>query len=375
MRKTHHTYTPSVSIAIIGGGVIGLMLARQLNKEGYDVVVLEKGITAAAEASRAGGGIISPLHPWRYSQAMLDLAQWSHDHYREIAKELSLSTGIYVPVNKTGMLIPNVDEAEAALQCSFLTAQRINAQQVAMIEPGLSDPKNSVWVPEVHNIRNPALCRALVKDMQLRDIEILTCFDIQSVKKTSNKFTFLSKDKRKIETEKAVICAGAWSGNVLEMFVQQLGLDALSANLPEIFPVKGQMIALQTRAGTLRSVLLEGHSYLIPRHDGIVLVGSTVENADFDKQTTEKALKKLLSFAHSHVPATRYCRVVSQWAGLRPGSHRDSPIISSINELSGLYISVGHFRNGLLSAPASAQLAADLMADRKSNFNKQMYSL
>ena len=363
------------SIAIIGGGVIGLMLARQLNQEGYDVVVLEKGAIAAAEASRAGGGIISPLHPWRYSQAMLDLAQWSHDHYRKIAKELSLTTGIHVPVNKTGMLVPNIDEAEAAIKCQFLKAEQVDACQVAEIEPGLKHPQDSVWVPEVHNIRNPALCRALVNDVQLRGVSILTNFDIQSVKKTTDQFTLVAADKRRLEVDKVVVCAGAWSGKVLSFFAQKLGLDELSSSLPEIFPVKGQMLALQTRVGTLRSVLLKGHSYLIPRHDGIVLVGSTVEQADFDKKTTSAALEELLEFSHNFLPATRYCRVVSQWAGLRPGSHRDSPIISSVDAAPGLYISGGHFRNGLLSAPASAQLAADVIADRKSTFDKDIYSL
>lgn len=365
----------SQSIAIVGGGVIGLMLARELNQEGYRVSVIEKKPSAVAEASRAGGGIISPLHPWRYSQPMLDLAQWSHDHYREIAKALSLSTGIYVPVNKTGMLVPNVDEAEAALNCNFLKAERINVEQVAAIEPGLHNPQSSVWVPEVHNIRNPALCRALVKEMQLRGIEILTNFDIRQIKSAQEEFTFLAADNSELTVDKVVVCAGAWSSEVLEMFAQELRFDPSVFTVPEIFPVKGQMLALQTKVGTLRSVVLEGHRYLIPRHDGIVLVGSTIEHADFDKQTTQSAYEELLLFAHKTIPAMRYCRVVSQWAGLRPGSHRDVPIISKVATSPSLYVSIGHFRNGLLSAPASAKLAADLIVGRKSVFDESAYSL
>lgn len=372
MNSNHHT---SQAVAIVGGGVIGLMLARQLNQEGFRVSIIEKKSKAAAEASRAGGGIISPLHPWRYSQSMLDLAQWSHDHYREVAKVLSLSTGIYVPVNKTGMLVPNVDEAEAAINCNFLKAERVNAEQVAAIEPGLHNPQNSVWVPEVHNIRNPALCRALVKDIQLRGIEVLTNFEIKYVKNKRGEFTILAADKSQLTVDKVVVCAGAWSSDVLEMFAQQLRFDPSIFQVPEIFPVKGQMLALQTKVGTLRSVVLEGHRYLIPRHDGVVLVGSTVEHAGFDKQTTENAYRELLEFAHKTIPATRYCRVISQWAGLRPGSHRDVPIISSVAVSPGLYISIGHFRNGLLSAPASAQLAADIMIGRKSVFDVPTYSL
>lgn len=370
----------SASIVIIGGGVIGLMLARQLTIEGYKVAVLEKNAKAASEASRAGGGIISPLHPWRYSQPMLDLAQWSHDNYRQIAKELSLATGIHVPVNKTGMLVPNVDEAAAALKCQFLNAERVVAAQIADIEPGIKDPQDSVWVSEVHNVRNPALCRALLNDVQMRGAAVITNFSIQKIKKMVNGFTFYAADKRSVSTDRVVVCAGAWSGKVLQCFKRQLCLgkpheEKPDFKLPDIFPVKGQMLAVQTKVGTLRSVILQGNRYLIPRHDGVVLVGSTVEDAGYDKQTTGSALKELLAFAHATIPATRFCRVISQWSGLRPGCRRDTPIISAVTAIPGMYVSIGHFRNGLLSAPASAQLAADLICGRKSVFDEHAYSL
>jgi len=117
-------------VAVIGGGVIGLMTARELLSRGFSVAIIERKSQLATEASLAGGGIISPLHPWRYSQEMLDLALWSHKRYSAIAHDLSLNTGIYVPVRTTGMLVPNTDEAEKALSCEFLETTLLQGEQV-----------------------------------------------------------------------------------------------------------------------------------------------------------------------------------------------------------------------------------------------------
>lgn len=363
----------AASVVIVGGGIIGLMLARQLHEEGKEVLVVEKNAHAALEASRAGGGIISPLHPWRYSNATLQLAQWSHEHYPRIAQELSLATGIYVPIKNTGMLVPNVLEAEAALKCPFLQAERVDRHQVADIEPGLSKPQDSVWVSEVNNVRNPYLCRALVADLQRRKVPVITHFDVQSVEQHAAGFVLQSQQGGRVQAEQVVVTAGAWSTDLLKLFTQMGGENDLA--VPDIFPVKGQMLALRTKVGTLRSVILEGHHYLIPRHDGVVLIGSTVEQAGFDKQTTAQANEQLLEFAIGLMPALQYSPVISQWAGLRPGSHRDVPIITELEQVPGVFASVGHFRNGLLSAPASAQLMADLLMRRKSTFAQQDYAL
>ncbi len=357
--------------AILGGGVIGLTLARQLMKEGHSVTVIERNVQLANEASQAGGGIISPLHPWRYSEPMLALAQWSHDVYPKLAEELSFATGIYVPIINTGMLVPNTEEASQALACNFLKAQRLSADQVFNIEPGLSSPCESVWVPEVNNIRNPALCRALIADTSANPLfsSVLNT-QLKSVNAGEMGVQIKLQSGETLHAAKFVVAAGAWSSDIIKEFMPNQAIE-----MPPIYPVKGQMIALQTKVGTVRTVVLKDHHYIIPRHDGVVVLGSTVEYKDFDRTITHEAFAQLMTFGEELFPALKKCKVLSQWSGFRPGSDRDAPIISSLNEQNNLYISSGHFRNGLLSAPASAQLMTDLLLERDSSFDKTAYSL
>ncbi|MGH1542789.1 MAG: NAD(P)/FAD-dependent oxidoreductase [Arenicella sp.] len=362
----------SSDVAIIGAGIIGLMLARQLHGLGLKVQLIEKNPQAAMEASQAGGGIISPLHPWRYSKAMLDLADWSHEHFPVLVKDLGRRTGVYVPLLNTGMLVPDTEEAEAALSCDFLQAEVVTSQRVFEIEPGLAEPRESVWVPAVNSVRNPALCRALTEDMRLSKIPVSTSTAITEIDHQADKFVIRS-DFEQFEAQRVVIASGAWSEQVYGLFGAELR-SKLSA-LPEIFPVKGQMLAFKTRPGVLRSVILNQHRYLIPRHDGVVLSGSTTEHVGFDKQLTADAFDDLYQFAVNTLPALSAYPVIAQWAGLRPGSHVDSPIISAVPQVPGLFLSAGHFRNGLLSSPASAQLMADLITGAESDFDIDLYSL
>ena len=356
-------------VAIIGGGIIGLMTARELDLQGLNVVVIEKNERAAMEASRAGGGIISPLHPWRYSQAMLDLASWSHERYPRIAHEISIKTNSYIPIIETGMLVPNVDEAELALKCVFLTSKILTAEQTFEHEPALADPSESVWVEGVHNIRNPALCRAMECYIQQSSITLKASVTLTSVQKKADTFELISKDNC-IKSSKVVVCSGAWSSELLSIFPQ---IDM--TKMPDIFPVKGQMIAYRAKRGVLRSVILEQNRYLIPRHDGIIIVGSSVEHKAFDKSLTSDVFEDLRQFAETKIPALKYYPVISHWAGLRPGSHRDRPIIDMVNDINDLYLNIGHFRNGLLSAPASAQVITDIILGNASEFDLKGYAL
>lgn len=374
-------------VVVIGAGVIGLMVARRLSQFGKQVLVCEKNAQPISEASYAGGGIISPLHPWRYSQAMLDLAAWSHQHYPVLIDQLTSATGIHVPLKKTGMLIPDtaenvaeqsVAEKEAALACRFLKAQLINQAQVFNIEPGLLSVSEAIWVPDVHNVRNPSLGAALVKDLQQRGVEILCEQPVLSLTKKDNQVIGVQTTDYQIDARQTVITAGAWSQPFL-LNKESLNNELLDKELPgdeqKIFPVKGQMIAFQAKPGVLRSVVLQDHHYLIPRHDGIVLAGSTIEHTGFDQHLTNQAFQELNDFAQSLLPALRYYPIRWHWSGLRPGSKRDIPYIGQVPEMENLYICTGHYRNGLLSAPASAELVSQLMLGQQPIFDAQVFSL
>ena len=348
-------------VVVIGAGVIGMMVARELLQSGKRVIICEKNAQAVSEASYAGGGIISPLHPWRYSQPMLDLAAWSHEHYPFLIDELTRSTGIYVPLNKTGMLIPDVSEKEAALACRFLKAHIIDSKQAFDIEPGLVSVEEAIWVPDVRNVRNPSLCAALIRDVERKSIRVLRQQPVLSLLESDGKIAGVKTTDYQINAEQTVITAGAWS--------QQF----LSDDEQKVFPVKGQMIAFKARPGVLRSVNLKDHHYLIPRHDGVILAGSTTEYSEFDKHLTDQAFQQLYSFAIDLLPALKYYPIRWHWSGLRPGNKRDTPYIGQVPDRDNLYICAGHYRNGLLSAPASARLISQIMLNKKPIVDVQQF--
>ena len=356
-------------IVIIGGGIIGGLTALSLCNHGLKVALLDKNSKLSNEASRAGGGIISPLHPWRYSQGMLNLASWSHEYFPKLVKQLASLSGVDIPLVQTGMLVPNLDEADAALKCTFLKSKVLTKDDVYALEPGLAYSQDSVFVEGVRNIRNPALCKALPFALHRKGVELKTNYSVQTLKKQNNHFV-ISSDNNKITANKVVVAAGAWSSDLLTMCVPEL-----KSAVPEIFPIKGQMLAIKASLGVLRTVILEQNRYLIPRHDGIVIVGSTIEDQGFDKITTRNARQELLEFAYTMLPALKNYPVVSHWAGLRPGSHRDKPYICAMKQLEGLYLNMGHFRNGLLSAPASAQVLTDIILNQDSEFELDSYAI
>ena len=142
----------------------------------------------------------------------------------------------------------------------------------------------------------------------------------------------------------------------------------------DIQPVKGQMLLLRAEPGLLNQVILKGNTYLVPRRDGRILVGSTVEHAGFDKQPTQAAFDALMSAAVAILPALARAPVERHWAGLRPGSPAGTPVISAVPDAEGLFVCAGHFRNGIVMAPASARLMADLVLGRRPDFDAADYA-
>ena len=365
-----HMFDGKYDVAIIGGGVIGAISALFLRQHGLNIVVLERNSILANEASRAGGGIISPLHPWRYSEAMLDLASWSHEFYPDFVKQISAYSGVNVPLTKTGMIVPDTIEAEDALNCKFLNSRIVLPDEIFEIEPSLASRQESVFVEGVCNVRNPALCKALPVTLKKASVHMMTNVNINQVHFLDSMYE-IDTNYRKLFAEKIVVCAGAWSSEVFDLF----GNSIDQQNMPSIYPVKGQMLAFKAKSGLLRTVILEQNRYLIPRHDGIVIVGSTVENVGFEKQTTNAAKLELLDFAHKMLPSLRRYPVISHWSGLRPGCDRDKPYICQVKNHVNLFLNIGHFRNGLLSAPASAQVLADIMLGLDTTFDLNQYAI
>ncbi len=360
---------------IIGGGVIGLLLARELLADGASVTVIDSG-KCGGEASWAGGGIVSPLYPWRYNDAVTALATWAQDYYPELAQSLFLETGLDPELQACGLMMLDADDAQQALAWARRTGRTMTAEDQVFIyecEPALAPGYRScVWMPEVANIRNPRLVKALTASVQASPAATVieqtsvTAFNISGRGQVASvELSGAVEDTR--NAGQFIVCAGAWTGRLVSRY-----LTACPGPMP-VRPVKGQMLLFETPRRLLDRIVLTNGRYLIPRRDNHLLVGSTLEYSEFNKQTTDEALQTLYSSACEMVPALREIPVKQQWAGLRPGAPDGIPFIGPVPGYNNLHVNAGHFRNGLVLAPASARLMADQLMGRPTAIDPAPY--
>lgn len=343
-------------VIVVGGGLAGLLTARELSVAGLRVTLVERGQTGR-ESSWAGGGILSPLYPWRYPQAVTALAAWSQAYYPEAMAELASSTGIDPEYLPSGLLMLDPQERDEA--SSWAKAQNVVLQHVDIdgdrhVEPALRYRGEALLLPKVGQVRNPRLLQALTRDLELRGVDMRTQSPVQSVVINKDSVEGVMVGGALLAAPRVVLACGAWS--------QQL-LEPLGLSVP-IKPVRGQMLLFKSAPGFIKHIVMQKGYYVIPRKDGHLLAGSTLEYVGFDKSTTEEAKHQLLAHASAFLPTLASLPLVKQWAGLRPGSRDGVPMIGEHPQVRGVFVSAGHFRNGVVLGPASARLLADLILDR-----------
>ncbi|MCU7798618.1 MAG: glycine oxidase ThiO [gamma proteobacterium symbiont of Lucinoma myriamae] len=344
-------------IIIIGAGIIGMLTARLLVKAGVCVTIIEQGY-AGKESSWAGGGIISPLYPWRYSDPVTHLAQWGQTHYPELLEEIRLNSGIDPEYIQSGLLYLDIeDELQQAIEWEKkhdYVFEPVSGEALQSIEPGLDfssfDADKYVWfTPTIGQVRNPRLVRALREYLLRLGVVIEQQTQAMSFIIQGEQLKGVLTDKGSFYADQVVVAGGAWSARLLEKWLKA----------PKIAPVKGQMIVFKAEPGVVSRIVLSKGRYVIPRKDGRVVLGSTLEFNDFDKTTTDDVLHELVQEACRIIPALRNYPVEKQWAGLRPGSIDGVPYIGEHPELKNLYLNAGHFRNGVVIGLASCQLLVD----------------
>lgn len=340
---------------IVGAGVIGLLTAWQLARAGVSVALLEAG-DVGREASWAGGGIVSPLYPWRYEAAVTSLAQWSQDFYPWLGEHLLVASGVDPEVHATGLYWLDLDDETAAMEWSMRGGRglcSVGIDEVRSRVPALGGGfRRALYLSGVANVRNPRLVRALRAVLaQMPNVELHEHCPVSGFVVRDGRVVGVRTARGELHTGRVVLAAGAWSGNLLG----EIGLS-----LP-VEPVKGQMILYKCAEDFLPAMVLAGGRYAIPRRDGHILVGSTLEYRGFDKTPTNEALASLKTSAESILPALAGSEVVGHWAGLRPGSPNGVPFIGEVSQFPGLWLNCGHYRNGLVLAPASCELLRNLM--------------
>ncbi len=345
-------------ITIIGGGVMGLLTAREFFNAGATVTVIDKN-QLGQESSWAGGGILFPLYPWRQADAITRLVLQSHRLYPTLAAQLTEDTGLDPEWTQCGLLMTkNPDIAAAMAWCQAHNMAFAPAPD-ALFTSLNTQADNPLWLPDIAQARNPRLLKSLKQDLLNKGITLIEHCQLTAINQKNQRVTTLNTSAGQLHVNQLVVATGAWTGELFQAL-----LPHSVANAPKIAPVKGQMLLFSAKPNTLAMMVLDGDNYLIPRRDGKILAGSTVEHDDFNKTTTADAKDRLTNFAVTLLPALKHYPLTNHWAGLRPATAHGIPYIDRYPDLDNVYINAGHFRNGLVMGPASAQLMVDIVLNR-----------
>ena len=354
-------------ILIIGGGISGLLVARELNLAGRQVTILDKS-TAGREASWAGGGILLPIYPWRQDAAISDLVIDSLKRYPSLSRELHAATGIDPEWLPCGMLICKNPDYDLATQWCESRQIKYQAAPDHLLKSLQAECDRPLWLPEIAQARNPRLLKSLQAYLVQKGVQIIEHAEITDVEIRQRRITQIDTQQHRFNPTQVVVCVGAWTADLLKHWLPDSTLQ-----LP-IQPVRGQMLLFDAQPETLNTMVLDGDHYLIPRRDGKILAGSTVEHVGFDKATTQAAKEHIEHFATDLLPALKHYPICEHWAGLRPGTPKGIPFIGLHPDVDNLSINAGHFRNGLVMGPASAALLADLILQRPTILNPKPYA-
>jgi glycine oxidase len=335
-------------VIVIGGGIIGLSLSIALRKRGATVLVVERG-EPGREASHAAGGMLVDC-PLETLPVLQNLASASARMYPEFAHELEVESGAKVDLRDFGTIL--FLSAEHANQHPAFVSNHPLPSRLSEMEPALSPFDGPIVYLRERSVDPRALTAAAIKTAKNRAVDFSSGDFVTAVHQSNNRVTGVRTTKTSFSAHKVVNCAGAWAGAIPPV--------ALPTR-----PVKGQMLCLaQPSRNLLRHVVRSPRVYLIPRSDGRLLVGATVEEAGFDKRTIPSTIQRQHQAALELMPQLRDAKILEDWAGLRPGTPDGLPILGA-TDIHGYYIATGHFRDGILLAPITAQLMAQIISDEE----------
>lgn len=349
-------------VVVAGAGVSGLTTALTLAEAGLRVTLLDRG-PVARESTWAGAGILELLLPWHYPEPVGALARRGQALWPTWIERLQALTGLDAEYCVSGMLVADAGESPQARAWGEAQGRRVELPPDEVVQRA-PRPVDGIWLPEVAQVRNPRLARLLESAVRALGVQVLTHTALTGLDRVNSRLLGVQTMAGRIACGQMVICAGAWSQHLLGPLA--LGLD--------IRPVRGQILLLSGPPGLLPCIVYRGGRYLVPRSDGRVLVGSTLEDVGYDKSTTAEAGEFLHAFALETWPALRSAAVERQWAGLRPGSPGNLPVIAQHPEVENLFVNAGHFRYGLTMAPAAAELITALVLGKPPALDSSPYA-
>lgn len=354
-------------ILVVGGGVIGLSIAQHLLEKGMDCTVLDRG-PFAKEASWAGAGYLDLRSAAKVGGDFFRLCRLSYDLFGNWAEALGKAGGVDPEYVRSGSLDLAFNEEEEAairdmaerLKVEGFEGQWLSPPGIKVLEPGLgAGILRAFYFKETAQVRPPRLARALLQVLRKGGAELREMEPVEDFLLEGRAVKGVRTPKGELRVDGVILAAGAWSGSLAEK---------LGVKLPSR-PFRGQVVMYRARPGDLKHILFNGiqkkFTYLVPRSDGRIYVGSTLEDAGFEKTTTPEGMEKLKGAAHRLLPKLSGELIEDTWAGLRPGSIDGWPYLGAAPGLEALWIAAGHFTHGLLLSCATGKLMAELVAGEK----------
>lgn len=359
----------TADIVVIGGGVIGLAIARALALRGVSSIIVERS-TLGAESSTAAAGMLAPQAEADSADDFFKLCCRSRDLYPQFAAELLDETGIDIEFATHGTLYlaftdEDVEELEQRYQWQSeagLTVRFLTGEEALRLEPTVSpDVKMALKFDFDTQVENRRLVNALAVANERLNVSQLTCTDVRSLRISGGTISGVETSEGFISTRQVVIAAGAWSSQ-MTLMPNDSGIT-----LPDvgIEPVRGQMLCFEANPQMLNHVVYSRRGYVVPRRDGRILAGSTSEHVGFDKRVTAAGIQNISSAALQICPGLATHSLTESWAGLRPRAADGLPVLGPCAEIEGVFYATGHYRNGILLAPVTAELLSAAIADNE----------
>lgn len=355
----------STDVLIVGGGIIGLMTARELLARGRKVTIVDKG-PAGLEASHAAAGILSPLPPWAASTQIMRLTRLSLEIYPKLVEQLLAETSIDAEYWSCGLLYLEKAGEPWPREALPVGAKVLTPDEIHDLEPALTLPEGRhLLLPTVGQVNNRWLIEGLLESIGLRGGLILDNTEASDLLMDHGRIRGAKTSAGDIEADQTLLSTGAWADVLLAPLRISTG----------VHPMLGQMLSFQATPGLINRIVFEDDFYLVPRQDGTVLVGATLEDVGFNKETTQTVARELREFGTAFLPALRDLPILDHWCGLRPGNHRDLPYLGQVKPYHGLYLASGHYRLGITLAPGTARLMSQLMCGGDTSLPMDSFAL
>jgi len=348
-----------MNVLILGGGIIGLSIARQLARMGETCTLIDMG-SPGQEASASAGGMIAPQMEAHEPGPLLELGLKSRQLWPEFVAQLEKDAQMPIELRRFGALRVALEPAQAEelkqtaqwQKAQGLTLELMSGNAARTLEPNLSpDILTAVHFPEDLQVNPPLVIRALLAATLHAGVDIQRK-RVQGIVEHQGRVVGAMVEGQRMEADQVIVASGAWSAS----------LSGLPLPAQSVYPCRGQMVEVEVPRPLFRHFIMATGAYAIPRTDGTVTLGSTMEKVGFDKSNTVSGITHIMRMAQTYCPKLSTATFVRCWAGLRPATTDGLPVLSKTPQ--GLILAVGHFRNGIAAAPMTAQLVAELVYEK-----------